>query len=58
MLFPLGLQHDFKNILPDMGESENSGNPDPDQVDNFPTVDGEVDQPVHDGPQIRAILRD
>ena len=54
MLFPLGLRCDFKSILPDMGESENSGNPDPDQVDNFPTVDGEVDQPVYDGPQTRS----
>ena len=34
-----------------MGESENSGNPGSEQVDNFPTVDGEVDQPVYEGPQ-------
>ena len=41
----------------DIGESANSGNPVPEQVDNFPTSDGEVDQPVYEGPQIQSHTR-
>ena len=48
MLFLLGLQCDTESILNNIGESENSGNPVPEQVDNFPTSDGEVDQPTKD----------
>ena len=29
----------------------------PEQVDNFPTSDGEVDQPVYDGPQTQSHTR-
>ena len=43
MLFPLGLRCDIEGISDDMGESENSENPVPEQVDNFPISDGEVD---------------
>ena len=35
----------------DIGKSENSGNPVPKQVDNFPSSDGEVDQSISEGPQ-------
>ena len=51
MLFPLGLQRETESVLIDIGGSANSGNPVPEQVDNFPTSDGEVDQPVYKGPQ-------
>ena len=51
MLFPLGLQHDTESVLDDTGESEVIGNPVQEQVDNFPIVDGEVDQPIYEGPQ-------
>ena len=34
-----------------MGKSENSGNPVSEQVANFPISDGEVDQPIYEGPQ-------
>ena len=40
-----------------IGESENSGNPVPEQVGNFPTSDGEVDQPIYEGPQTRSCTR-
>ena len=40
-----------ESVLNGIGESENSGNPVPEQVDNFPTGDGEVDQPIYEGPQ-------
>ena len=54
MLFPLGLQHDSESILSNTGESENPRNPVVDQVDNFPIVDGEVDQPIYEGPQTQS----
>ena len=54
MLFPLGLQCDTKSILNDIGESDILGNPVKEQVDNFPLSDGEVDQPVYEGPQTRS----
>ena len=38
-------------------KSENSGNPVPEQVDNFPTSDGEVDQPIYEGPQTQSCTR-
>ena len=40
-----------------MGESENSGNPVPEQVANFSISDGEVDQPIYEGPQTRSCTR-
>ena len=43
--------------MDDIGESENSGNPVPEQVDNFPSSDGEVDQPIYEGPQTRSRTR-
>ena len=53
MLFLLGLWHDTESIIDDTGESENLRNPVREQVDYFPIVDGdgEVDQPVYEGPQ-------
>ena len=56
MLFPLGLRHDTESILNDIGESEKSGNTVEEQVDNFPNIDGdgEVDQPVYEGPQTQS----
>ena len=51
MLFPLGLRRDIEGISDNMSKSENSGNPVPEQVDNFPISDGEVDQPIYEGPQ-------
>ena len=53
MLFPLGLWCDIESILDDTGESEKSGNPVREQVDNFQSFDsdGEVDQPIYEGPQ-------
>ena len=54
MLFPLGLRHDSTSILSNTGKSENPRNPVVDQVDNFPIVDGEVDQPIHKGPQTQS----
>ena len=57
MLFPLGLRCDIGSILDDIGEPENSGNPVPEQVANFPISDGEVDQPVYKGPQTQSRTR-
>ena len=54
MLFLLGIRHDIEGILDDIGGSENSGNPVSVQVDNFPVSDGEVDQPVYEGPQTQS----
>ena len=54
MLFPLGLWNDIGSILMVMGESEISGNPAVKHVDNFPIDDGEVDQPVYEGPQTQS----
>ena len=47
MLFLLGLWHDTESILDDTGKSESLGNPVEEQVDNFPIVDGKVDQPIY-----------
>ena len=57
MLFQLGLRCDIKGILDNIGESENSGNPVLKQVANFPISDGEVDQPVYEGPQTQSHTR-
>ena len=57
MLFLLGLQHDTEGILTDTGESEVSGNPAVGQVDNFSVGDGEVDQPVYEGPQTQSCTK-
>ena len=57
MLFPLGIRCDTESMLDDIGESENSGNPVSIQVDNFPFSDGEVDQPVYEGPQTQSCSR-
>ena len=54
MLFLLGLWYDSENILNDTGDSEKLGNPVLEQVDNFPISDGEVDQPVYEGPQTQS----
>ena len=51
ILFPLHLQHDTESVSDDIAESENSGNPVSEQVDNFPTSGGEVAQPIYEGPQ-------
>ena len=51
MLFPLGLRRDSEGILPTLAEFENLENPDLAQVDNFSNSDGEIDQPVYEGPQ-------
>ena len=54
MLFLLGIQCEKEGILDDIGRSDNSGNPVLVQVDNFPVSDGEVDQPVYEGPQTQG----
>ena len=51
MLFPLALQCDIGSTLNDMGEPEILGNPVMEQVGNFSSSDGKVDQPVYEGPQ-------
>ena len=57
MLFPLGLQCDSESILSNLAEFENTENPGSNQVDNFSNGDGEVDQPVYEGPQTRSHTR-
>ena len=57
MLFPLDLRRDTEGILDTIGEYENSRNPVPEQVANFPISDGEVDQPIYEGPQARSHTR-
>ena len=37
--------------MPNLAEFENTENPESNQVDNFSNDDGEVDQPVYEGPQ-------
>ena len=56
MLFLLGPWHDTESMLVDTGESEQSGNPVRNQVNNFLIIDsdGEVDQPVYEGPQTQS----
>ena len=44
-------------MLTNTGESENTGNPVVAQVDNFPTVDGEEDQPVYEGPKTQSCTK-
>ena len=57
MLFLLALQRDSGRILPNLAEFENTENPELNQVDNFSNNDGEVDQPVYEGPQTRSHTR-
>ena len=54
MLFSLGIQCEIEGILDDISGSENSGNPVSVLVDNFPVSDGEVQQPVYEGPQTQS----
>ena len=55
MLFPLGIQCDTESILDDFGRSESKEDPG-DQVDNS-SNDGEVDQPIYEGPQTQSCTR-
>ena len=57
MLFPLALRRDSGSILPNLAEFENTENPELNQVDNFSNDDGEVDQPVYEGPQTWSHIR-
>ena len=57
MLFPLGLRRDSESILSNLAEFENTENPESNQVDNFSNGDGEVDQPVYEGPQTQSHTR-
>ena len=57
MLFPLALRHDSGRILPNLAEFENTENAELNQVDNFSNDDGEVDQPVYEGPQTQSHTR-
>ena len=43
--------------MPNLAEFENTENPELNQVDNFSNDDGEVDQPVYEGPQTRNHTR-
>ena len=43
--------------MDNIDESGDTGNPVPEQVDNFPTGDGEVDQPIYKGPQTQSRTR-
>ena len=55
MLFPLGIRCDTENILDDFSGSESKEDPG-DQVDNS-SNDGEVDQPIYEGPQTQSFTR-
>ena len=57
MLFLLDLRRDSGSILSNLAEFENTENPELNQVDNFSSDDGEVDQPVYEGPQTRNRTR-
>ena len=57
MLFLLDLRCDSGSILSNLAEFENMENPELNQVDNFSNGDGEVDQPVYEGPQTRSHTR-
>ena len=57
MLFPLGLRCDTESMLDDIAKSEDTGNPVPEQVGNFPTGDGQVDQPIYEGPRTQSHTR-
>ena len=43
--------------MPNLAEFENTENPESNQVDNFSNDDGEVDQPIYEGPQTRSRTR-
>ena len=51
MLFPLAIRRDSESTLSKLAEFEHAENPDQDQVDNFSNIDGEVEQPIYEGPQ-------
>ena len=55
MLFPLGLRCDTESMFANLAEFESTENPEL-QVDNF-SKDGEVDQPVYEGPQTQSRTR-
>ena len=55
MLFPLGIRCDTESTLDDFGRSESKEDPG-DQIDNS-SNDGEVDQPIYEGPQTRSPTR-
>ena len=55
MLFPLGIWHDTESMLDYFGRSESKEDPG-NQVDNS-SNDGEVDQPIYEGPQTRSHTR-
>ena len=57
MLFLLGIRCEIEGILENTGDSDMSGNPELNQVDNFSICDGELDQPVYEGPQTRSRTR-
>ena len=57
MLFPLGLRCDIESLVDYTSESENFGNTVPEQVDNFPASDEEIDQPIYEGPQTQSHTR-
>ena len=57
MLFLLALRCDSGSILSNLAEFENTENPESNQVDNFSNDDGEVDQPVYEGPQTQSHTR-
>ena len=57
MLFPLDLRCDSESILSNLTEFGNTENPELNQVDNFSNGDGEVDQPVYEGPQTQSHTR-
>ena len=50
----MGLRYDSESILSNLAEFEDSENPELVQVDNVSNSDGEVDQPVYEGPQTRS----
>ena len=43
--------------MPNLAEFENTENPESNQVDNFSNDDGEVDQPIYEGPQTQSCTR-
>ena len=43
--------------MSNLAEVENTENPESNQVDNFSNGDGEVDQPVYEGPQTQSHTR-
>ena len=54
MHFLLGLRRDSESILSNLAKFENTENPELIQIDNVLNSDGEVDQPVYEGPQTQS----